>query len=145
MENPKIATSETKLAVASQVDARHDHQAYQILHWGFVFLPILAGADKFAHALCDWTMYLSSPFAVVGPQTTMQVVGAVEIVAGLGVAIKPRLFAPVIVLWLWGIIANLLVLGGFFDVALRDFVLSLGALALWRLAEHFDATETKHA
>ncbi len=91
----RILTDGSALASAAPADVKRDYQAYEILHWGFVLLPIFAGADKFAHVLCDWTMYLSSPFAVFGPQTTMHVVGAIEIVAGLGVAIKPRLFAPV--------------------------------------------------
>ncbi len=126
--------------VASQA-VRYDRLGYQILHWGFTVLPILAGADKFLSVLTNWQHYLAAPFAVFGPHTTMSVVGVVEIIAGLGVAWRPRLFAPVVTLWLWGIIANLLVLGSYYDVALRDFGLSLGALALWGLSQHFDVTE----
>lgn len=71
----------------------------------------------------------------------MSIVGVSEMIAGLGVALKPRWFAPVVALWLWGIIANLLLLGNYYDVVLRDFGLSLGALALWRLSEHFNVPE----
>jgi hypothetical protein len=127
------------LALASTADARRDYQAYQILHWAFVAAPVLAGIDKFTHVLCDWHKYLAPQFAIFGPHTTMLVVGGVEILAGIGVALKPRWFAPIVALWLWGIIANLLLLGSYYDVALRDFGLSLGALSLWRLAEHFEA------
>ena len=71
----------------------------------------------------------------------MWIVGVIEVLAGIGVAIKPRLAAPVVAVWLWGIIINLLMLGSYYDVALRDFGLSLGALGLWRLAQHFDTTQ----
>jgi uncharacterized membrane protein YphA (DoxX/SURF4 family) len=118
---------------------KHDHQAYSILHWGFAALPIIAGIDKFTNVLCNWVAYLSPQFGqILGPQTTMYVVGIVEIVAGLGVAFKPRFFAPVVAVWLWGIIANLLLLGGHYDIAARDFFLSLGAIGLFRLSQHFD-------
>ncbi len=125
-------------AALAATNVKPDRQAYAILHWGFTALPVIAGLDKFAMVLVDWHRYLAPQFAVFGPNLTMHLVGIVEIIAGLAVAIKPRLFAPVVAIWLWGIIANLLVLGNYFDVALRDFGLSLGALALWRLSQHFD-------
>ncbi len=130
------------ITVASK-DVRRDAQAYQILHWGFTLLPIIAGADKFFSALVDWHKYLSPQFAVFGTNLTMQIVGAIEIVAGMGMAFKPRLFAPVVAVWLWAIIANLLLIGNYYDIALRDFGLSLGALAVWRLSQHFDVREEK--
>ena len=117
------------------------YQAYQILHWGFVAAPVIAGADKFLHLLTNWDQYLApalgrlSPFGAHG---TMLVVGVVEIVAGLVVALKPRLGAYVVAAWLVGIILDLLILGSFFDVALRDFGLFLAALALGRLSEVYD-------
>ncbi len=133
------------IAVASAEDVRRDRQAYEILRWGFVALPILAGADKFAHVLTNWDRYISPPFAVFGAHTTMLIVGCIEMVAGIGVALKPRWFAPIVALWLWGIIANLLVLGNYYDIALRDFGLSLGALCLWRLSQHFDTKLQTHS
>jgi hypothetical protein len=112
-------------------------QAYHILHLGFVAAPVIAGLDKFAELLVDWDQYLAPPVArMLGGASHgfMLVVGIVEIVAGLLVAIRPRIGAYVVAAWLAGIIVNLLMTGRYFDVALRDFGLCLGALALGRLA-----------
>src|SRR2546421_9828838 len=119
---------------------RPAYQAYQILHWGFVAAPILAGLDKFFNRLTDWTMYLWPPLGklVGGAGTFMRIVGAIEILAGCLVAFKPKFGAPIVAAWLLGIIVNLVLLGSYFDIALRDFALCLGALALSRLAVHFD-------
>lgn len=117
------------------------YQAYQILHWGFVAAPVIAGADKFLGLLTDWEKYLAAPFARLSPWhagTTMSLVGAVEIIAGLVVALRPRIGAYVVAAWLVGIIVNLLIVGGYGDVALRDFGLFLGALALGRLSATYD-------
>ena len=116
------------------------YQAYQILHLGFTVAPIVAGLDKFFHLLVNWDQYLP---AFVNNLTgghghqLMLVAGVVEIVAGLGVWFKPKLFAYVVSAWLLLIIANLLLIPGYFDVALRDFGLALGALALGRLSQKF--------
>src|SRR5262245_14737068 len=124
-------------------------QAYKILHFGFTVAPILAGLDKCVHLLVDWDKYLP---AVVNNMTgghgheLMLAVGVIEIVAGLGVAFKPRLFSHVVAAWLGLIIVNLLLIPGYFDVALRDFGLMLGALALGRLSvEHGGRREQKSA
>jgi hypothetical protein len=116
------------------------YQAYQILHWGFVAAPVLAGLDKFFNKLTDWSMYLWPPLGklVGGAGTFMRIVGAIEILAGCLVAFKPKLGAPIVAAWLLGIIVNLLLVGSYFDIALRDFGLFLGALALFRLASNFD-------
>jgi hypothetical protein len=115
-------------------------QAFRILHVGFVVAPVLAGLDKFFDLLVDWDRYLA-PVATdllpVSAHTIMLAAGVVEIAAGVLVALRPRIGGYVVAAWLWAIIVNLLVLGDFFDVALRDFGLSLGALALARLAEAF--------
>ena len=119
----------------------HAHQAYQILHWGFVAAPVIAGADKFLGLLTNWDRYLAAPFAHLSPMSThatMLAVGVVEMVAGLVVAVRPRIGAYVVAAWLVGIIVNLVLVGGYLDVALRDFGLFLGALALGRLSETFD-------
>ncbi len=134
-----LPASASILAASSTENVRSDYQAYQILHWGLVSLPILAGVDKFTHLLCNWERYLAPQFNLFGAHATLLIVGCIEVVAGLGVAFKARWFAPVVAIWLWGIIANLLLLGSYYDVALRDFGLSLGAITLWRLAQHFDA------
>ena len=116
------------------------YQAYQILHLGFTVAPIVAGLDKFFHLLVNWDQYLP---AFVNNLTgghgheVMLAAGVIEIVAGLGVWFKPRLFAYVVSAWLILIIANLLLVPGYFDVALRDFGLALGALALGRLSQKF--------
>ena len=117
------------------------YQAYQILHLGFTVAPIAAGLDKFFNLLVNWDQYLP---AFVNNMTgghgheLMLAVGVIEIVAGLGVWFKPRIFAYVVAAWLLLIIANLLMIPGYFDVALRDFGLSLGALALARLSQEYD-------
>jgi uncharacterized membrane protein YphA (DoxX/SURF4 family) len=126
----------------SLVKARPAYQAYQILHIAFVLAPILAGLDKFSHVLVNWDMYLAPAIAKLSPiggHGLMLVVGVVEIVAGILVAIKPRVFAYVVAAWLLLIIINLLILPGYFDVALRDFGLLLGALALARLSREFSS------
>ncbi len=111
------------------------YQAFQLLHIAFTLAPIVAGLDKFVHLLTNWNQYLSGPFNVLGnAHTTMMVVGVIEIIAGIGVWIKPKIFAYVVALWLLAIIVNLLLLGRFYDIALRDFGLMLGALALARLS-----------
>ena len=119
-------------------DASHpSQQAYSILHVGFAVLPIAAGLDKFLHLLVNWDQYLSPTLAKLLPcdgHTFMLIVGVIEIVAGLLVWFRPRLGAWVVAAWLWAIILDLLLVPGYFDVALRDFGLSLGALALGRLA-----------
>src|SRR5437773_2181888 len=116
------------------------YQAYQILHWAFVVAPIIAGLDKFFNKLVDWSVYLWEPLGrlVGGADTFMRIVGAIEIVAGFLVAFKPRFGAPIVAAWLLGIIVNLLLAGSYYDIALRDLGLCLGALALWRLSLYFD-------
>ena len=114
------------------------HQAFQILRLGFTIAPIIAGLDKFLQLLTNWDKYLSpavSNTLGVAPHTFMMIVGVIEIVAGLLVAVNPRIGGYVVSAWLVGIIVNLLLVGGYLDVALRDLGLALGALALARLAE----------
>ena len=95
--------------------------------------------DKFFNILVNWQQYLA-PFVgnLIAPGLFMAVVGVVEIAAGIGVAVKPRIFAYVVAAWLVGIILNLLILPGYFDVALRDLGLALGALALGQLSQKYD-------
>ena len=116
------------------------YQAYEVLHWGFFIAPLIAGVDKFFNKLTQWSMYLWAPLGklVGGADTCMRIVGAIEIVAAFLVAFKPRVGAPIVAIWLIGIIVNLLLLGSYFDIALRDFGLFLAAVALSRLAMQFD-------
>lgn len=116
------------------------HQAFRILQVGFIAAPILAGLDKFFHLLVNWDQYLpavAARLSPIGGHNLMLVVGVIEIVAGIGVAWKPRIFAWVVAAWLLVIIANLLLIPGYFDIALRDFGLFLAALALARLSQQF--------
>jgi hypothetical protein len=117
------------------------YQAYQILHLAFIVAPVVAGLDKFFHLLVNWDQYLPPLVnTLVGGHghELMLGVGVIEVVAGIGVAFKPKIFAYVVAAWLALIIVNLLMIPGYFDVALRDFGLLLGALALGRLSHEFD-------
>lgn len=114
-----------------------DRQAFLLLRTVFTVAPVLFGVDKFTNILADWTVYLAPAATSVVPlpaQTIMYGVGVVEIIAGILVAVRPRFGSLLVAAWLLGIIINLLILGSFFDVALRDFGLLVGALALNRLA-----------
>lgn len=115
--------------------------AFWLMRIGYTVLPIWMGADKFANAMTDWPHYLAPWIVGLLPftaQTAMYIVGVVEIIAGIAVAAKPRYAAYIVTLWLAGIIINLLSYSGFYDVALRDFGLLLGALTLARLASVYD-------
>jgi hypothetical protein len=123
--------------------ARSDpgYQAFLMLRVAFTAAPILFGLDKFANVLVDWPIYLAPWIDDLMPgsaQDFMYFVGAVEILAGVVVALKPRYGAPLVAAWLAGIILNLLTHSGYYDVALRDFGLLLGALTLARLAWAYD-------
>src|SRR5712672_2152013 len=111
-------------SIASAQTSSPAQQAFRILQLGFIAAPILAGTDKFLHLLVNWDQYVpaivsrSSPIDV---HTLMLAVGVIEIIAGLGVAWKPRIFAYVVAAWLVVIIINLLMIPGYFDIAPRDF------------------------
>jgi len=113
-------------------------QAFALLRTVFTVAPILFGLDKFVNVLTnDWTRYLASEFNDIIPGSAgdaMHIVGGVEILAGLVVAVAPRFGGLLVAAWLGGIIVNLLLVGGYGDIALRDFGLLIGALALSRLA-----------
>jgi hypothetical protein len=116
-------------------------EAYQILHIGFTVVPIVAGIDKFTQMLVNWDQYLA-PFVarMVGGNTHgfMMIAGAIEIIVGLGVALKPKIFSWVVAAWLLGIVINLLMTGQHYDIALRDIGLCVAALALARLSSQYD-------
>jgi hypothetical protein len=137
LDNTSVVGSKTDKDVAASKPA---YQAYQILHLGFTALPIIAGVDKFLHLLVNWDQYLP---AVVNNllggngHQIMYIVGVIEIVAGIGVFVKPRIFAYVVAAWLGLIIVSLLMIPGYFDVALRDFGLLLAAVALGRLSKTY--------
>lgn len=119
------------------------YQAFRILQFVFVVAPILAGIDKFFNVLTQWWIYLS-PFVMnyVGGQHPlhfgfMKVVGIIEIIAGIGVIFKPKIFSYIVALWLLLIIINLLMTGRYYDIALRDFGLMLAAFSLSRLCKKY--------
>jgi hypothetical protein len=134
-----MATSVAMPAVQAEpaTQSKAVQQAFTLLHLGFTVAPILAGLDKFTNLLVDWDTYLA-PFVTnllpISGDGFMYIVGLIEIVAGVVVFLRPRFGGYLVAAWLWGIILNLLLVPGFFDVALRDFGLSLGALALARLS-----------
>jgi len=130
------------MATAAYVDRTRlsdpAYQAFLLLRTVFTVAPILFGLDKFFNVMTDWPNYLAPWIDGILPgsaATAMYIVGVIEIVAGILVAVAPRIGAYVVALWLAGIIVNLLTLPGFYDVALRDFGLLIGALALGRLAD----------
>ena len=128
--------------VAGIVGAAPSHQAFLLLRTVFTIAPIAFGLDKFANILVDWPQYLAPVLDDLIPgtgQQTMYLVGVIEIVAGLVVALRPRYGGLLVAAWLAGIIVNLLLIQGYYDVALRDFGLLVGALALWRLAAGEDS------
>lgn len=117
------------------------YQAFVLLRIAFTAAPILFGLDKFFGVMVDWEQYLAPWIDDIVPgsaSTAMHLVGVVEIVAGILVALKPRYAAYIVAAWLAGIIVNLLTYSGYYDIALRDFGLMLGALTLGRLAQVYD-------
>jgi uncharacterized membrane protein YphA (DoxX/SURF4 family) len=145
-----VTTSQVSGAVARSASpdmARADwrdprYQAFALLRLGFTVAPIAFGVDKFFNVLVHWPNYLAPWINNIVPGTGQQFmyfVGVTEILAGVIVALKPRYGAYVVAGWLAGIIVNLLSYSGFYDIALRDFGLMLGALTLARLASVYDA------
>ena len=140
MKNAPAARGERTAVAAASWRTDPVAQAFWLLRIGFTVAPILFGLDKFAHVLVNWDRYLAPEFADVLPWTThelMYAVGVIEIVAGLVVALRPRFGGYLVAAWLGGIIVNLLMQADFYDIALRDFGLLLGALTLARLASAF--------
>lgn len=107
-----------------------------LLKWTYGLVPIVAGADKFMHLLTDWDKYLAPAIAnmlPMQPHAFMSIVGIIEIVAGVLVLIKPKIGSLVVGFWLIGIAINLLLTGQYYDVAVRDVVMAIGAFSLFML------------
>lgn len=140
-------SSHERPAVLQRARTEPAYGAFVLLWAGFVVLPLLMGLDKFFNLMVDWEAYLAPwivdllPFSA---HTAMLVVGVVEIVAAVLVALKPRYAAYVVAAWLAGIVINLLTFSGYYDIALRDFGLLLAALTLARLASVYDPAGTRH-
>lgn len=112
-----------------------------LLKYTFGLVPIVAGLDKFAHLLTDWTKYLApvvTDIIPLQPDTFMYIVGVIEIIAGILVLVKPKIGSLIVGLWLIGIVINLLLLGQFYDVAVRDAVMAIGAFSLYMLIDSRD-------
>ena len=125
------------IAVSTRLRTDPVFQAFTLLRVGFTVAPILFGLDKFANVMVDWSVYLAPWINDILPGSAdqaMYAIGVVEILAGLAVAVRPRYGALLVAAWLGGIILNLLTYSGYYDIALRDFGLMLGALTLARLA-----------
>jgi uncharacterized membrane protein YphA (DoxX/SURF4 family) len=138
----RTASPNATAAVAAPADLRDPrYQAFALLRVAFTVAPIAFGLDKFFNVMVDWPTYLAPWINDIVPgsgQDLMYVVGAIEILAGVAVALKPRYGAYVVAAWLGAIIVNLLTYSGYYDIALRDFGLLLGALTLARLAAVYD-------
>jgi uncharacterized membrane protein YphA (DoxX/SURF4 family) len=136
-------TSPLADAAAARPDWRDPrYQAFALLRLAFTVAPIAFGLDKFFNVMVHWPNYLAPWINDIAPGTAQQFmyfVGVTEILAGVIVALKPRYGAYVVAAWLGGIIVDLLTYSGFYDIALRDFGLMLGALTLARLASVYDA------
>ena len=146
---PATSTPSTRTAsTTASADLKNPTvQAFWLLRLGFTIAPILFGADKFAHVLVNWDKYLApriSDHLPGTPHQLMYIVGAIEIVAGLVVLVRPRIGGYLVAAWLAGIIVNLLLIPGYYDVALRDFGLLLGALTLARLATPAQSRDFRH-
>ncbi|MGW0020582.1 DoxX family membrane protein [Rhodococcus sp. NPDC003382] len=133
-----MSTTSSPTAITARADL-HDpgYQAFLALRTVFTVAPILFGLDKFTNLLTDWPGYLATWIDDILPGTAQQamyLVGVIEIAAGILVAVAPRIGAWVVAAWLAGIIVNLLTYSGYYDIALRDFGLLVGAVALARLA-----------
>ena len=133
-----VTSSKNGNATRARADWRDPrYQAYALMRLAFIVAPIAFGLDKFFEVLTDWDKYLAPWINDLVPGSSHQamlMVGVIEIVAGVLVAVRPAIGGYVVALWLAGIILNLLSVGGYADVALRDFGLLVGALALARLA-----------
>lgn len=118
------------------------HLAFRLLQITFIIAPIIAGLDKFFHLLLpDWSIYLSpevTAMVKINKMSFMYIVGVIEVIAGLGVIFKPRIFAYIISLWLLLIIINLIMTGHYYDIALRDLGLMLSAFSLGLLSQKYE-------
>jgi hypothetical protein len=126
--------------LAARLKANPAYQAFWLLRSGFTVAPVLFGLDKFFHLLVNWDRYLAPRIDRLLPGSAhqaMYAVGIIEIVAGLVVAVRPRLGGWLVTAWLAAIIVNLLLIPDYYDIALRDFGLLVAALALTRLATAF--------
>lgn len=117
-------------------------KVFTLLRWTYGLVPIIAGADKFMHLLTNWDQYLAPAIANLLPMPVhsfMNIVGIIEIIAGILVLIKPRVGSLIVCIWLLGIAINLLLTGQYYDIAVRDTVMAIGAFSLYMLSGRREA------
>lgn len=120
------------------------HSCQLTLRAAFGVVPIVAGLDKFTNFLTNWEQYLNPTALHVVPLSAtafMHLVGIIEVIAGAVVLARPRVGAFIVMAWMWAIAAQLLLGWMYVDVAVRDLVISLGALTLARLTPIVNARE----
>jgi hypothetical protein len=131
-----MATVTTNYADHAPATMTQVERVVSILRWTYGLVPIVAGADKFMHLLTDWNKYLAPVVTDILPLTPgafMSIVGVIEIVAGIIVLVRPKIGSLIVGLWLIGIVINLLLTGQYFDIAVRDAVMAIGAFCLYTL------------
>lgn len=123
--------SVTTTKYVAHVPATNAERVASVLHWTYAILPLAAGADKFTHILTNWNKYLAPAVAnMIDPNVFMSIVGVIEMIAGVLVIAKPRIGSLVVGFWLVAIALNLLLTGQYYDVAVRDLVIAVGAFSL---------------
>jgi hypothetical protein len=131
-----MATVTSNYVHHAPVTTNRVERVVSILHWTYGLVPIVAGADKFMHILTDWNKYLApivTDIIPMSPNAFMSIVGVIEIVAGIIVLVRPKIGSLIVGLWLLGIATNLLLTGQYFDIAVRDTVMAIGAFCLYTL------------
>lgn len=131
-----MATLTSHFAHHAPVTTDRVERVVSILHWTYGLVPIVAGADKFMHILTNWNKYLApavTDIIPLSPNVFMGIVGVIEIVAGIIVLAAPRIGSLIVGLWLMAIVVNLLLTGQYFDIAVRDTVMAIGAFCLYIL------------
>ena len=131
-----MATATTNYVKNASASANRVERVTSILRWTYGLVPIVAGADKFTHILTDWNKYLApvvTDIIPLSPDTFMRIAGVIEIVAGILVLTKPKIGSLIVGFWLLAIAINLLLTGQYFDIAVRDTVMAIGALCLFTL------------
>lgn len=141
-----VEVTEGRRAGREVYPGQEGYQGYRVLRTAYTIAPIVAGVDKFTEFLVNWDQYLAPPISRMlggASHTFMLVVGGIEILAGIGVAIRPRIFGFVVSAWLGAIVINLLIGGEYYDIALRDLGLSMGAFALGRMAQQYEGRKRR--
>ena len=137
-----VASDYTKQTNVMTAKRSASERVVSLLKITYGIVPIVAGADKFMHLLVNWDQYLAPVIADMIPfsaHTFMLIVGVIEIIAGIIVLVKPKIGSLIVCIWLLGIAINLLLTGKYFDVAVRDIVMAIGAFSLFTLVS--DRTE----